>query len=213
MNKGLATGLGLLVVGVIGWMVWERPTPPRVAPVVEKSPIATPKHPDTVVKKTTDSNTTKAQSVPIQVEEISQVESFELLGDETTKIAIAKKRKVEPLGAFAYPQGMIKGLAIGDKITMPEIEGVSYELEVVKRTQNSDGSITIETSISGANPSNYAIITEAKNATFVTLRSPKGVYEMEGVRGTGYIYSALEIKRAKIDYSVTDARTRDDHNH
>ena len=88
---------------------------------------------------------------------------------------------------------------------MPYTKNIRYELKVTKKTLNSDNSLTIETSVENGNPSNYAIITEAKNTTFVTLKAPEGVYEMEGIGGTGYIYSALEIKRAKIDYSHTDA--------
>jgi hypothetical protein len=131
--------------------------------------------------------------------------SFETLDPQAAEITIKKKSKVEPISGFTYEQGAIKNIEIGDRLLMPDIENIRYELKVTQKRVNIDGSVTIETTVENGEPSNYAIITETKNATFVTLRAPGIVYEMEGIGGTGYIYSALEIKRAKIDYSVTDA--------
>jgi hypothetical protein len=84
---------------------------------------------------------------------------------------------------------------------------------VTKKSINSDSSVTIETSVENGNTSDFAIITEAKNATFITLKTAQEVYEMEGINGTGYIYTADDIKNAKIDYSITDERIPKEHRH
>jgi hypothetical protein len=203
-KKIVITGL-TVVAGITLWFTMqENKTQEQAIPI-------TPKEEQNIsmVEKNEPPKKLKAMQ---SVKKVTQKEvdlekslSFETLDPQAAEITIKKKSKVEPISGFTYEQGAIKNIEIGDRLLMPDIENIRYELKVTQKRVNIDGSVTIETTVENGEPSNYAIITETKNATFVTLRAPGIVYEMEGIGGTGYIYSALEIKRAKIDYSVTDA--------
>lgn len=208
MKKQLTIAGFVIVTGIAVWLIMTKSqmqeqrtviAPKEELNVSQMQKIQPQKSVETLSVKSVEEKSAPKEEV------LARSVSFELLDSQAAEIAIKKKSKVEPISGFSYEQGAVKKLNIGDTLLMPDIENVRYELKVTQKTLNSDGSVTIETSVENGEPSNYAIITEAQNATFVTLRAPGTVYEMEGVGGTGYIYSALEIKRAKIDYSVTDA--------
>lgn len=115
------------------------------------------------------------------------------------------KSDVKPVSGYSFLKKSIKNLSVNDTLVLPEINGERFEIKATKRIENSDGSVSITGNVNELDNKNYfAVMTEGKNSSFITLYSPEGVFEFES-RGTdGYIYNTKDIKRKRIDYSKPD---------
>ncbi|HEO97898.1 MAG TPA: hypothetical protein ENO02_01205 [Epsilonproteobacteria bacterium] len=132
-------------------------------------------------------------------------DAFEYASVDDMEEKIPFKKNVKPIEAFTLKTGSIKKLRKGDTIVLPEINNIEYELKVSDRQKNADGSITLRAEIVDDDSISFSLMTEGQNTAFITLSSPEGTYQLEVYNGNGYVYDTNDIKRARIDYSKTDA--------
>lgn len=132
-------------------------------------------------------------------------DAFEIVEMDDIRESFQPKKNVEPITAFKMKPNTIKNLRPGDKIKLPEINDVVYELNIETAKVNNNKSITLEASIEGEDKKYFSILTEGEHFSFLTVKSPDGVFEIEIFNGNGYVYSSTEISNTYIDYSKTDS--------
>lgn len=206
MKKILLIGMGLTLLGYIGCSSVSSPTIKSKQDALTKSSDMT--HATTLDSTKIDKTSKlekKGKTILVNDKQVNNV--FEDVDMDEMKEMIAPKKGVEPRGAFRLPKGTIKNLKIGDAITLPEIDGQQYVVNVIRREVNSNQSVTIKASIEGESSRYYSLMTEGEKTSFVTVTLPEGVYEMETVNGNGYVYNANDIRKAWIDPSKTDGVT------
>jgi len=114
------------------------------------------------------------------------------------------KKDVNPILSYKFEQKSIYNLKCGDKITLPEINGFQFELNILNKTYNNDGSVSLKAEILGEDEKYFAILTEGENNSFITAFTPEGSFEFETNKDEGYVYDANQIKRIRINYSKPD---------
>jgi len=147
---------------------------------------------DTGVENTPDSLETKTIT-PFNEEDIDE-----------TKLIMKTISGVEPISAISINKKIIKTINVEDKLVLPEIDGISYELEITHRTISDNGNISLNGIFSENGIPYHSIITEGGKATLMSLSTPTGSYEVELLNGLGYIYLNADIENEKIDYSKSD---------
>ena len=129
---------------------------------------------------------------------------FEEESIDDMKLIVEHMPDVMPVGAVRMQKGMIADIKVGDTLTLPSIDGNSYELKVVKRFVSDIGNVSIDGIYMENDIAYRSILTEGKNVSFVSMNTPIGTYEVELQDGRGYIYAVSDIENAKIDYSKSD---------
>jgi len=117
---------------------------------------------------------------------------------------LEKIKGVEPIAAVQMQQGIIKNAKIGDTLLLPPIDGISYEMKVQSKQILQSGTVNIEGDFIENGMVYSAVLTEGKKATFISMVTPNGTYEVNILNGIGYIYANTDIEKVKIDYSQTD---------
>jgi len=147
---------------------------------------------DTGVENTPDSLETKTIT-PFNEEDIDE-----------TKLIMETISGVEPISAIRINKELIKTVNIGDILVLPELDGVSYELEITHRTVSANGNISLNGTFSENGIPYHSIITEGGKSTLMSFSTPTGSYEVELLDGLGYIYLNADIENEKIDYTKSD---------
>ena len=111
---------------------------------------------------------------------------------------------VEPISAIHIDKNMLKTVQTGDTLVLPEIDGVSYELEVTHRTISENDNISLNGVLSENGIEYHAVITEGTKLTLMSFSTPTASYEVELLDGTGYIYLNADIENEKINYAKSD---------
>lgn len=125
--------------------------------------------------------------------------------------AFPSKKGIKPVVAINLPQNSIKGLKVGETISLPNMGDGQFDAKVANKTTNNNGSVTIAANIIDTGNQYSVVLTEGKNMTFGTVSTPNGSFEIEVKDGIGYIYDTDDIDNAWIDYGKTD--TLDPHEH
>ena len=123
---------------------------------------------------------------------------------DDTKLVMKTISGVAPISAVRLNKGMLKTVKVGDTLVLPEIDGVSYELEITHRTVSANGNISLNGTFSENGIPYHSIITEGGKSTLMSFSTPTGSYEVELLDGLGYMYLNADIENEKIDYSKSD---------
>ncbi len=213
----LSAPFSILLVWVgVYFVSAKEPTKNKTEPTAISKPEVEPKKKE-ITQKAKDKKPviTKSSEKIYNIKE-KQIfsDSFEYADIEEMKTKMKPKPKVEPMGAYTFKKNSIKGLFVGDSLVLPEINGQEYTLKTESTKVNSNGSVTVKSSIEGQEGS-YAIMTEGEKASFITINTSEGVFELETLNGNGYIYSSADMRNAMIDYSKTDEvlPPKDKHDH
>lgn len=198
----------LLVGAGIYFVSAKEPTKNKTEPTAISKPEVEPKK--EVIAQKAKEPATKKPVITKSSEKIYNIkekqifsDSFEHVDVEEMKTKMKPKPKVEPMGAYIFKKDSIKGLFVGDSLVLPEINGQEYTLKTESTKANSNGSVTVKSSIEGQEGS-YAIMTEGEKTSFIAINTSEGVYELETLNGNGYIYSSADMRNAMIDFSKTD---------
>jgi hypothetical protein len=132
---------------------------------------------------------------------------FEELDIDSVRLDTEPIEGVEPIAALRMKKNTIKEIELGDTILLPSIEGSTYELTVTHKEVSSRGNVSIDGSFSENGVKYTAILTEGSKATFISMNTPEGTYEIALLNGIGYVYANSDINKAKIDYTKTDEVT------
>jgi len=216
-HKYASITISLLLIGVILMLFWSIATNSTGSTSnINKKPSFT--HPLSKIKKNSDSNQTKQNFLIIHKDERENLEGvpnivshyeeilnpFEEEDIDLVAQSIKKIKGVEPIAAVRMHQGTIKNAKIGSKLLLPPIDGMSYEMKVETKQVSQNGTVSIEGNFNENGIVYSAILTEGKKATFISMYTPNGTYEVNIIHGIGYIYANADIEKAKIDYSKTD---------
>ena len=132
------------------------------------------------------------------------ISPFSEVDIDDTKLTMKTIPGVEPISAIHINKNMLKTVQTGDTLVLPEIDGVSYELEVTHRTVSNNDNISLNGIFTDNGIKYNAIITEGTKSTLMSFSTPTASYEVELLDGTGYIYLNADIENEKIDYAKSD---------
>ena len=120
---------------------------------------------------------------------------FEPLTLEEAKLTTLPRANVEPLMAVTITNHALTSLNKGDTLTLTDIEGYDYPLTIRSVTTYDDGTISTTGVYSDEGIDYTTTITQAKGTSYITLSTPRGIYEIETKNDVGYVYSANEIRK------------------
>ncbi len=120
---------------------------------------------------------------------------FEPLTLEEAKLTTLPRANVEPLMAVTITNHALASLNKGDTLTLTDIEGYDYPLTIRSVTTYDDGTISTTGVYSDEGIDYTTTITQAKGTSYITLSTPRGIYEIETKNDVGYVYSANEIRK------------------
>lgn len=163
-------------------------------PIIKKEVLITKKEIKPIVKEE-----------KVNVKEKSHYEELMTISEDE-RFKRAHKNGIRPLLSVNINKKDIKNLFINDTFDLPEIDGNIYTLEINERFNNND-IISLKASIEGLDGDSYAIITEGENTTFMTIKTPEGLFEVEIFGNSGYIYSAKDIQNTWVDFTKKDTIT------
>ena len=206
MKKALFVST-ILLISLVLYIFYSKESPTKM----QVKSITVPKTNETntpLINSSTQTYTTNKNSIETDIEESypnnKSYSIFEEIDIDSLRLTMKPMKDVEPIAALQMKRNIIKEMEVGDTIVLPSIEGNSYELIVTHKKVSSRGNVTIDGNFM-ENGINYsAIMTEGHDATFISMNTPEGTYEMELLHGTGYIYANSDINKAKIDYSKLD---------
>jgi len=113
-------------------------------------------------------------------------------------------KNVTPISAVQMKQHILENVQIGDSLLLPDIEGNSYEMTVENHTVSKRENISIDGSFKDNGIQYTAIITEGKNASFISMRTPMGNYEIELYNGKGFVYTGHSLEKTMQDFNKND---------
>jgi len=145
-------------------------------------------------EETTDTIENEVQTIsPFTEEDIDDMKSY-----------TQPLKGIEPLSAISMEKGSIAQSKIGDTLVLPSIDGNSYEIIVKDKSLSATGNISIYGDYMENGITYHSVLTEGKEASFISMTTPTGTYEINLLQGKGYIYSSAEIENKKIDYTKSD---------
>ena len=120
---------------------------------------------------------------------------FESLPIEEAKLTTTPRNNIEPIMAISISNHTLASLNKEDILTLTDIEGYDYPLTIRSVTTYDDGTINTTGVYSDEGIDYTTTITQAKGTSYITLSTPRGIYEIETKNDVGYIYSANEIRK------------------
>jgi hypothetical protein len=131
-------------------------------------------------------------------------DTFKVVDLDDMKLKQEHIKNVEPVGAVYMKKGNISKSNVGDTIVLPVSDDISYDIKIVKKINNNDGSVSLTGIYEDAGTKYHAIFTEAESVSFVSVTTPNGVHEFDITNEEGYVYKSSDINNARIDYSKPD---------
>jgi len=116
---------------------------------------------------------------------------------------IEPRKFVKPIAALHIDMQELTTLEPDDTINIPSIEDNDYQIKVENVEENKNLK-SIFGSFDDEGVHYSTVITVDKDGGYMTLNTPKGIYEVEIDQGYGYIYHSSDIRRALSDESKTD---------
>jgi len=129
---------------------------------------------------------------------------FKEIDIDTIRSILSPIKGVEPLLALRMKQHTLKEMVLGNTLVLPNINGVSYTLDITHKEVSSRGNTSIDGHFTENGVKYTAVLTEGDKATFISMSTPEGTYEIELLNGIGYAYSVNDIENEKIDYDKSD---------
>jgi len=118
---------------------------------------------------------------------------------------ISPRKYVKPIGGLHIEMEKLKSLQIGDTFSLPNIDDSDYKVlidtvDLMDGSQSFSGVFTDE-------GIRYSVTVTAgeEGSAYIHLNTPKGAYEIEIDKGSGYIYRSSDIRQVLSDESKDDA--------
>jgi len=173
-----------------------------VRQMVESMPMVT--NTKTIQQKEKPSDVSKNSNIEKISSNVSKV-LYKTLSIEEAQLSTKQKRGVKALSAFRLNTDIFTNIKKGDTVTIPDIEGLDYTL-VIKDVQTyKNGSTSTTAQYEDEGVLYTTTITHSLRETFITLATPKGVYEMETERAIGYVYKSSDIRKKFQKSNINDA--------
>ena len=132
---------------------------------------------------------------PTSKEEEEENILYEVLSIDEAKLTTMPRKNIRPIEAIRIQNTHIGTLQVNDTLTLPNIEGIDYTLTISSTQTHNDGSVTTTGKFEDEGISYTTTITMSNKSSFMTLSTPKGLYEIETQDDTGYIYKTSDIRR------------------
>ena len=154
-----------------------------------------------------DMQETGEETTDIIEESVSTISPFTEESIDDMKLETQPLQGIDPIAAISMEKNSITHSKIGDTILLPSIEGSNYEMIVKDKSTSATGNVSIHGDYMENGITYHSILTEGKGASFISMTTPTGTYEINLIQGKGYIYASSEIENKKIDYTKSDTMT------
>ena len=160
---------------------------------IKQTPMLEKKHID--VKKETTKHTFVTQNDKTSKLSKQTYTLFKTLSLEEANILSKEKREIEPVGAIRLNEDVFHALKKGDSLTLTDIDGLDYTLEVIDIQTHEDGSSSTTANYKDEGVTYTTTITHSANESFITLATAEGMYEIEVEQDIGYVYNSSHIRK------------------
>lgn len=120
---------------------------------------------------------------------------YKTLPLEEAKLITKEKRHIQPITAIALNKDTFSNLKTGDTLTLPDIDGIDYTLNVIDLQTHKNGATSTTAQYEDEGVTYTTTITHSENETFITLATAQGMYEIETSQGVGYVYESSQIRK------------------
>lgn len=161
-----------------------------------EKPILTPEttHPSSKKNEPLKSLGT-SKTTPSKMPSIQTRILYKTLSLEEANMITKEKRHIKPVTAITLNSDTFNSLQTGDSLTLPDIDGIDYTLNVVDVQTYENGATSTTAKYEDEGVTYTTTITHSANETFITLATAQGMYEIETSQGTGYVYDSSHIRK------------------
>lgn len=114
---------------------------------------------------------------------------------EEALLSTKPRKNIPAIAAIKIEHEIFNHVKLQDTIILSDIEGEDYPLIITNIQKHNDGSASITCSLKDEGIRYTTTITQSENETFISLSTPKGLYEIESSNTIGYIYRTKDIRR------------------
>ncbi len=155
---------------------------------------------ENITPKLTD-NSTSSQIILTEKTEIHMYESLTL---EEAQLTTKPRKHIQAIAAIQINREKLNHLKLKDTLLLTDIEGMDYPLTITNIQTNNDASVSTTGTYIDEGITYTTTMTLSENESFISLSTPKGLYEIETSNGVGYIYRTQDIRKQMQSSSIND---------
>ncbi|MDQ7084126.1 MAG: hypothetical protein Q9M36_03985 [Sulfurovum sp.] len=117
---------------------------------------------------------------------------YRTLSIEEASLSIKARPSITPIMAIELHK---QAYHVGDRLILPDIQGLDYKLTVTHVQTHSNHSVSISARYHDEGIPYSTTMTQSPSQSFASVSTAQGMYEIETQNGIGYIYRTQDIRQ------------------